>query len=421
MDYLTKSILLELLNFSTNQNKKLFVIGGTLRDYLSRKPCSDFDLTGINAAELGMNFSRSLNFTHIPLDKTPGRSTTRVILDQKFHLDFTDLQGQTIEEDLSQRDFTINAMGLLLSDFLSGRKSIIDPHNGQEDLIKKKIRVLQGPIFPSDPLRMLRAFRFAATLNFEIDADTLTTISRHKEKLSESAAERIWHELTIFFKSCNTIPLLKVMQNCGLLDCLFPKSDIAQYEKVESLLEAPENTFPEYTNKFNASTFLDKHFLLKLSVLKNTAQGCNLCLSNAESQVIEQALSGAKSLAQIYLKGSPELNETYELTKNIHGELLAAITLFNTGSEMSDVGERTLFCNHILKFYYDQFLPAMSEKPLLNGKDIVHQFQLSPSPLFGRILSDIQKAQVLGNISTPEDAVALAGDIIQSQTKESNG
>ena len=63
----------------------------------------------------------------------------------------------------------------------------------------------------------------------------------------------------------------------------------------------------------------------------------------------------------------------------------------------------------------------MSKKPLLNGEDIINQFQLSPSPLFGRILNDIQKAQVLGIITTPEDAITLAGDIIQSQTKESNG
>jgi tRNA nucleotidyltransferase/poly(A) polymerase len=423
MDSLTKSILLELLNFSTSQNKKLFVVGGTLRDFLSRKPCSDFDLTGKNAAEVGANFSRSLNFTYVPLDKTPGRKTARVILDQNQHLDFTDLQGRNIEEDLSQRDFTINAMGLLLSDFLSGRKSIIDPYKGQEDFINKKIRVLQGPIFSSDPLRMLRAFRFATTLNFEIDADTLTNISLHKEKLSESAAERIWHELILFFKAPDTLPSIKTMHDCGLLDCLFPASGIAlaQYEKVESLLKDPKDSFPEYADKFNTSTFLEKHYLLKLSVLKNATQGCNLCLSNAESQFVEQALNGVKSLTQVYLKGSPELNETYELTKSIHEELLASIILFNTGSEESDVGERTLFCNHILEFYYNQFLPAMSEKPLLNGEDIIHQFQLPPSPLFGKILNDIQKAQVLGKITTPEDAIAMAGDIIQSQTKESNG
>ena len=423
MDLLTKSVLMELLNFSTSQNKKIYVVGGTMRDYLSRKPCSDFDLTGKNAAKVGANFSRHLNFTCVPLDKTPGRSTARVILDQNQHLDFTDLQGRNIEEDLSQRDFTINAMSLPLSEFLSGQKGIIDPYKGQEDFSNKKIRVLQGPIFSSDPLRMLRAFRFATTLKFEIDADTLTNISQHKEKLSESAPERIWHELTLFFKTPVTFPSIITMHDCGLLDCLFNVSGIAlaQYEKVESLLNNPRETFSEYADKFNTNAFLDKHYLIKISVLKNGNQECNLRLSNAESQLVEHALNGTKSLTQVYLKNNLDQNETYELTLSIHEELLASLILFITDSDGSDIGERTLFCNRILKFYYDQFLPQMSEKPLLNGEDIIHQFQLSPSPIFGRILNDIQKAQVLGKITTPKDAVTLAGNIIQSQTKEPNG
>jgi tRNA nucleotidyltransferase/poly(A) polymerase len=423
MDYLTKSILLELLNFSTSQNKKLFVVGGTMRDYLSRKSCSDFDLTGKNAAEVGTNFSRALNFVCVPLDKTPGRNTARVILDQNQHLDFTDLQGRNIEEDLSQRDFTINAISLPLSEFLSGQKDIIDPYKGQEDFSNKKIRVLQGPIFSSDPLRMLRAFRFSATLKFEIDAETLTKIYLHKKKLSESAPERIWHELTLFFKVSETLPSIKTMYDCGLLDCLFSTSSIvlAKYEKLESLLNDPINTFPEYADKLNTNAFIDKHYLLKLSVLKYSTQDCKLRISNSESQLIEQALNGANFLAQVYLKGNPEMNEIYELTQSIHEELLASVILFITDSNKSDIGKRALFCNNILKFYYNQFLPAISEKPLLNGSDIIHQFQLPPSPLFGRILNDIQKAQALGTITTSEDAVALAGDIIQSQTKESNG
>jgi hypothetical protein len=62
----------------------------------------------------------------------------------------------------------------------------------------------------------------------------------------------------------------------------------------------------------------------------------------------------------------------------------------------------------------------MNKKPLLNGEDIIHKFCLSPSPLFGKILNCVQKAQVLGDIATREDAITLAGDIIQSQIKESD-
>ena len=422
MDSFTQPILSKLLEFSNSLNKRLFVVGGTLRDILSQKPCSDFDLTGKNAADLGEKFSHALNFTCVPLDKTPGRNTSRIILNQNHHLDFTDLQGEDIEEDLSQRDFTINAMGLLLQDFLSENSNIIDPHNGQSDLSNKIIRVLEGPIFVSDPLRMLRAFRFAATLNFEIDTNTLTKITKHKEKLNESASERIWHELSLLLNTANSLAPIRIMHDCGLLDCLLPNSGIAlsHYEKAELLLKDPGISFREYADRFNTDTFLGKHYLLKLSVLINAAQDCNLRLSNAESQLVEKALNGARSLAQAYLKGYPELSETYELTQSIREELLASIILFISDPEEPDIDKRLLFCKHILKFYFEQYLPEMSEKPLLNGEDIIRHFQLSPSPLFGKILNDIQRAQVLGNISTSEEAISLAENIIQSQNKEPN-
>jgi tRNA nucleotidyltransferase/poly(A) polymerase len=443
MDSSTQSILSELLNFSTIRNQKLFVVGGTLRDYLSRRPCSDFDLTGKNAAELGTGFAHSLNFTCVPLDKTPGRKTVRVVLDQNRHLDFTDLQGRNIEEDLSQRDFTINAMGMFLSDFLSGRKDIIDPYKGQEDLKNRKIRVLEGAIIPSDPLRMLRAFRFAATLDFEIVEDTLSKISLHKTELNKSAPERIWHELILFFKAASTLSLLESMHGCGLLGCLFPISDevktITQYQRLESLLKDPGEIFPEYANKFSAHIFLNKHYLLRLSVLLkgvdqspiseteaiesfSNTHGLNLNPSNAEIKSIDQTLNGARSLTEAYLKGSLGQNETYELTTKVHEELLASIILFTTGFSLqnkSDAENRVLFCNRMFKFYYGQFLPTMNKKPLLNGEDIIHKFCLSPSPLFGKILNCVQKAQVLGDIATREDAITLAGDLIQSKLAES--
>ncbi|MBT5549640.1 MAG: CCA tRNA nucleotidyltransferase [Nitrospina sp.] len=437
MDSSTQSILLELLNFSTSKNQKLYVVGGTLRDYLSRKPCTDFDLTGINAAELGTAFSRSLNFTCVPLDNTPGRQTVRVILAPNQHLDFTDLQGRNIEEDLSQRDFTINAMGQLLTDFLAGNRVIIDPNNGQEDLKRRKIRVLQGPIFQSDPLRMLRAFRFAATLSFEIDEETLAKISHHNSALTESAQERIWHELTLFFRTRQTTTLLEVLHSCGILECLFPASNdnfsktFSQYQRLEALLSEPEKIFPQYADQLSTRNYQNNQYLLKIAILLNrieqkettenpgpqfsVTQNWKIRASNAEIKFIEQAINGATHLAEMYSRKDPGPEEIYELSNQIGEVLPASIFLFISDSHSKDM---ILFCNHILKFYYSQFIPAMNNEPLLNGTDIIHRFCLSPSPLFGKILHHVQKAQVLGNIATHDEAVALAEDIIQSQLTE---
>ena len=164
IDIRTRTLLQKLVNFSSQRKIKVFVVGGTLRDHILQKFTSDIDLTGKNIAELATQFAKALNFSSVPLDKTPGRATTRVILPNGEHFDCTDLQGNKIKEDLSQRDFTINAMGQELSNFLGENKEIIDPLEGQKDIEKKSIRTTSSYSLKSDPLRMLRAFRFAATL-----------------------------------------------------------------------------------------------------------------------------------------------------------------------------------------------------------------------------------------------------------------
>ena len=180
----THSTLLDLLNLASSRKIKVFVVGGTLRDHLLNKFFSDIDLTAKNGAELGIQFAQSLNFTYVQLDKTPGRATTRIILPNNKHFDLTDLQGTGIEEDLEKRDFTINAMGQELSDFLSDQKHIIDPLSGKNDLQNSLIKVTSPAVFQADPLRMLRAFRFAATMKFSIDEKTLTEISKNNKNIT---------------------------------------------------------------------------------------------------------------------------------------------------------------------------------------------------------------------------------------------
>jgi len=242
MDIQIRSILLELLNLASHRKVKLFVVGGTLRDHIMHKKISDIDLTGTNAAELGIQFAHSLNFLHILLDKTPGRSTTRVILPQQKHFDFTDMQGTTIKEDLKKRDFTINSMGQELSDYLSNKKTIIDLYNGEKDLNNAVIRVTSKSVFQTDPLRMLRAFRFAAKMNFSIDEETLQEISLCSKNISTAAGERVWQELLSFFEADNTGVLINLMQKSKLLSHLLPEfltdweGILTSYKRLENII-----------------------------------------------------------------------------------------------------------------------------------------------------------------------------------------
>ena len=439
IDIQIRSLLLELINFSSQRKIKLFVVGGTLRDHILRKNISDIDLTGKNIAELATQFAKSLNFNSVPLDKTPGRATTRVILPNGEHFDCTDLQGSNIEEDLSQRDFTINAMGQELSNFLGGAREIIDPLEGQKDIEEKIIRTASSTSLKSDPLRMLRAFRFAATLNFAIDEKTLKEISLIKEDIAMTASERVWQELFKFFNATNTGELISLMKETGLLFCLSPSpfldwgKVLTHYNRLEHIIFNPDLYFPRQNLNFSEKALLKFALLLKeidtnpSTKANNKDFGLpktfkflrNLKVSNNDITFICKSIQNfhffSKSL-------SINLNDTilYDICTTCRDKLLPGILLQASTLPFPDKLENTedeKLVSHtkILDFYFLRYLPALEEKALLNGDDLIKIFSIAPSPVLGEALQNIQRAQILGNIKTPAEAKALAAKILQPQ------
>jgi len=276
-----RKYLQTLLEIASGSADDLYLVGGTIRDHLLGKECSDFDFTAKNVRKLANRFASGTQSPCISLDATPGRETLRVIVQKKFHFDFTDMQGNCIEEDLAQRDFTINAMALRLVDFLDGKDTLMDPNRGREDLKNKIIRVLPGPIFSADPLRMLRAFRFASALEFIIDADTIRQIEIEKSNLEKTALERIYYEWILFLSGERVHELLKLMGRTGLLQCAIPETaelrqssetqasaweiSMQTFNRLEDLLSIPQTIIPSA----NHAGFLTgrKKALLKFSAL----------------------------------------------------------------------------------------------------------------------------------------------------------
>jgi len=194
MSAATEKYLKILSEIASNKIVDLYLVGGTIRDHLLGKVCSDFDFTAKDVQSLANQFAVETHSPCISLDATPGRKTFRVIVQKQFYFDFTDRQGNSIEEDLKQRDFSINAMAMRLTDFLANKETVIDPNQGQRDLRDKIIRVLPGPTFLADPLRMLRAFRFASSLRFNLSKETIRQIEIEKSHLDKTAQERIYYE-----------------------------------------------------------------------------------------------------------------------------------------------------------------------------------------------------------------------------------
>lgn len=441
-DIQTQSILLELLRFSSDSKHNLFIVGGTLRDHLLCKNIEDIDLAGKNAAKLGVQFAQFSNFRFVPLDKTPGRATTRIILPRQRHIDLTDMQGKKIEEDLSKRDFTINAMGQGLSDFLADRKTIIDLCGGKKDLREKIIRVASSSAFEADPLRMLRAFRFAASLNFSLEPETLKGIARYKRKISSTAGERIWKELVSFFQAGNTGELINLMKESGLLFSMFPASFpgwekvLHQYRRLEHLIANPDQYFPRRVPVLKDAALLKLSMLLKN--LENNPRIENMerndygtpkvfaalkCLKagNDETGFICKAVQNSHFLSSSlsYSENDPAL---YDLCAKGGDQLAAGLILHRCSlpfsNEPGNIKPEILnFHSKLLEFYFTRYLPALNEKPLLNGNDIMERFNILPSPIVGKILKNIQRARALGEIKTSIEAEKRAAQILNSKAK----
>src|SRR3989339_576106 len=190
-----------------------YLVGGCLRDLLLGKNPKDWDLTtNAKPEEIQKIFPDSVyenKFGTVGIKTKSEDPTLKLVEVTTFRLEgkYTDKRhpdeikfAKTVEDDLSRRDFTINAIaldpsGLSLLD-PKGRESI-DPYNGQKDIRAKLIRCVgnSNERFNEDALRLMRAVRFAMELNFNIEEDTKLSINKNAKLLSFIAKERVKDEL----------------------------------------------------------------------------------------------------------------------------------------------------------------------------------------------------------------------------------
>lgn len=212
---------------ASNRKVKVYLVGGALRDLLLKKPLiRDFDfLVKGETKALVSEIAKQMAISYFPLDESWG--IWRLIFKEgkrKWGMDFSSMHADRIELDLQQRDFTINSIALDLTHFFNEQTiSLIDPLNGLEDLEKRILRVNAEDSFRKDPLRMLRAFRFAANLNLRIEENTICLIKKNKNLLPKSAAERIRAEFFALLNEKKAAFFLRSLFQVGILEELFPE------------------------------------------------------------------------------------------------------------------------------------------------------------------------------------------------------
>ena len=173
---------------------RVYLVGGSVRELALGRQAPDLDLAvSAQTLELARELAAALNGTFVLLDE--GERTARVVWQEEI-LDLAEFRAPTLEGDLQARDFTVNAMALDL-DAVLGRRllALVDPAGGLRDLAQGLIRVVAPENLGYDPLRLLRAYRFAATHGFRLTPETEAAVRRYLPGFSRVAGERIHQEL----------------------------------------------------------------------------------------------------------------------------------------------------------------------------------------------------------------------------------
>lgn len=233
---LNKDIFRLISQTADEMNLECYLIGGYVRDFFLYRRSNDIDVVtvgkGIELAEavakrLGRN-------TRINVFKTFG---TAQIKYKNYDIEFVGARKEsyrfdsrkpvvedgTLEDDQKRRDFTINAMAFCLNKERYGE--LIDPFNGMQDLKDLIIRTPLDPdiTFSDDPLRMMRAIRFASQLGFDLYPDTFDALARNKERIKIVSRERVADELNKIIMSPKPSIGFKLLEITGLLEIIFPE------------------------------------------------------------------------------------------------------------------------------------------------------------------------------------------------------
>ena len=213
---------------------EIYLVGGCMRDILMKRPITDWDLTTKATPEEIQKlfpdsfYENEFGTVGIPIENGMIEITTyRKDLEYKDFRHPTSVEwGENLTEDLKRRDFTINAIAAEIKsikpevDF-----NIIDPFNGQEDILKKEIKAVGDPEkrFTEDALRLMRAVRFATQLDFSIEADTWKALLKNAHLLEHISKERIRDELFKILASDRYYEGVQLLDEAGMLGIIFPQ------------------------------------------------------------------------------------------------------------------------------------------------------------------------------------------------------
>ncbi len=433
---------------ASDNNVKVFIIGGFVRDLLLNRQSKDIDILVVGSGvDFAKKLAKYLNIKNVSYFKNFG---TAMLKYQDIEVEFVGARKEsydrnsrnpivedgTFDDDLNRRDFTINAMGISLNSENYGE--LIDKFNGIKDLKNKLIKTPLDPniTFSDDPLRMLRAIRFSSQLNFCLDKKIIVAIKQNKTRLSIISKERIIDEMNKILLSPIPSKGINLLEETGLLMEFLPELSNMKGVEIIDGLGHKDNFYHSIEVVDNLAKTTNNIWLLWAGLLHDIGKPKTKRFQKAHGWTFHgHEVVGARMVAKIFERLKLPTHDKMKYVKKLVGLHLRPIALVNEVSDSAirrllfdagdDIDDLMLLAEaditskndfKVKKFLNNfkivrQKLVEIEEKdklrnwqPPVSGDDIMKLLNLKPSKEIGIIKNAIREAILDGEIENNRDS-----------------